>query len=390
MVKYGKISIIGSGRVGTNIAFSLILRNIGSEVLLVDINPEKLEAEALDLRDAKYFSNTTHVHKATFKDVRDSQIIILTAGEILRPEKSTKEVFEHNKTTFDRIFDELNPIDKEAILIVVTSPVDPLTKYALDKSGLPKNQVFGTGTFLDTERLRLKLSKKLGLNERSIHAYVLGEHGDTQFIPWSHATVAGRFLRDYFAESKEEQDKLLNDFAFKTRTKSDKILEKKKGTEFGIAACVSALCQDVIYDLRTVVPISTFVEEYGVCLSVLVALGGRGVTKILPLELHDMEKQQLQRSAQIIKGMLEGKFEMEEKREEKFTGEGKEMEERFKGEQWKREQPTAGEEQFKGGEEKGRMGEKIGERMEEKMGEKIHEGKPEERPYEQQQLPVSH
>jgi len=290
-MKFGKITIIGSGRVGTSAAFALICQNIAKEITLLDINEDVLDAESIDLRDAKYFSYTGHVHKGNWEDAKDSQIIVICAGEVLRPESSLHQVVSANKKCLDDIFGKLGTLHSKCIVVVATSPVDAMTQYAQKLCGLPKTQVLGTGTLLDTQRLRVKLGKKFKINEKSVHAYVMGEKGDTAFVPWSHATIAGRKLTEFFAEDSETQSQLLDTFVTKIKSKTDKMLWSKHGTNFGIAACIAAVCKDIIYDTNMVLPLSCWVNEFGCYMSVLCTLGENGITKTLPLDLTDKEKQ---------------------------------------------------------------------------------------------------
>jgi len=299
-MKFGKITIVGAGRVGTSAAFSLICQNIARDVSLLDVDEDILEAQCLDLRDSKYFSFTGHVHKGNWNEVKDSQIIVICAGEVLRPESSLHEVVNNNKRVLDDIFRKLGNLNPKTIVIVATSPVDPMTQYAQKLCGLPKNQVLGTGTLLDTQRLRVKLGKKLGINEKSVHAYVMGEKGDTAFVPWSHSSIAGRKLTEFFAEDNQTQSRLLDTFLEKIKAKTDKMLQSKYGTNFGIAACIAAICKDIIYDTNSVFPLSCFVEEYGCYMSVLCTLGEQGITKIIPLDVTENEKLCFQRCADAI------------------------------------------------------------------------------------------
>jgi len=299
-MRHGKIAIIGSGRVGTATAFALINQNICKEITLLDINEDILEAESLDLRDSKYFSSTGHVHKGTWDDAKEAQIIVLCAGEVLRPESNVRTVVEANKKIFDDVFGKLGQLHSKCIVVVATSPVDAMTQYAQKLCSLPKNQVIGTGTLLDTQRLRVKLGKKFGINEKSVHAYVMGEKGDSSFVPWSHATIAGRPLTEYFAEDRETQSRMLDTFMDKIKIKTDKILGSKYGTNYGIAACIACLCKDIIYDTKMVLPLSCFVDEFGVYMSVLCTLGEQGITKVLPLDLTERERQCFKNSATCI------------------------------------------------------------------------------------------
>ena len=201
-----------------------------------------------------------------------------------------------NKKIIKSILQEIQPINKESVIIMVTNPVDVLTLYAQELVNHPRSQLFGSGTFLDTQRLRGLLSKKLQIAEQSIHAYILGEHGDTQFPAWSCARVAGIPLQDFSLSEKE-----LEAMARETKEKAYEIIKCKGATFYGIATCVAALCRTIIFDQKRVTPVSCYLEQYDVCMSVPVVLGKNGIKAILQLPLNKKEKEQLDQSAQALK-----------------------------------------------------------------------------------------
>ncbi|TET34511.1 L-lactate dehydrogenase [Candidatus Dependentiae bacterium] len=295
-MKHTKISIIGAGAVGSTIAYALILKNIAAEICLVDVNEIKRCGEILDLSDALSFGATALIHGETAKNAGKSDIIIIAAGKRQEPGQDRIALLDANKKIIKSILQEIQPINKESIIIMVTNPVDILTLYAQELVNHPRSQLFGSGTFLDTQRLRGLLSQKIHIAEQSIHAYILGEHGDTQFPAWSCARIAGIPLQDF---SLTEND--LERIARETRDKASEIIKCKGATFYGIATCVAALCRTIIFDQKRVTPVSCYLEQYDLCMSVPVVLGKNGVDSILQLPLNKREKEQLNQSAEAIR-----------------------------------------------------------------------------------------
>jgi len=295
-MKHTKISIIGAGAVGSTIAYALMLKNIAAEICLIDINEIRCRGEILDLSDALSFCGPSSIREETAKNAGNSDIIIIAAGKRQEPGQDRIALLDANKKIIKSILEEIQPINKETIIIMVTNPVDILTLYAQEIVNHPRSQLFGSGTFLDTQRLRGLLSKKLQIAEQSIHAYILGEHGDTQFPAWSCARIAGIPLKDF---SLTEQE--LDEIARTTKEKAYEIIKCKGATFYGIATCVAALCRTIIFDQKRVTPVSCYLEQYDVCMSVPTVLGEHGIEKILQLPLSQKERELLDQSAQSLK-----------------------------------------------------------------------------------------
>ena len=295
-MKPTKISIIGSGSVGTTIAYALLLKNIVAEILLVDVDETRCRGEVLDLSDVLPFCGPSLIHCGSTDDVQTSEIIIIAAGKRQQAGQERIALLKENKKIIESIICSIQPLRKDAIIIVVTNPVDLITRYAQELSNLPTSQVFGSGTFLDTQRLRGALSKKINIAEQSIHAYILGEHGDTQFPVWSCARVAGIPLSDFSITEKE-----LDHIANETKNKAHKIISFKGATFYGIATCVAALCRTIIFDQKRVTPVSCYIKEFDVSLSMPVVLGAKGIEQILTVPLNTKEEEQLARSIKALK-----------------------------------------------------------------------------------------
>lgn len=292
------VAIIGVGAVGSTAAYTLLMRGFAAKIILVDINKERCRGEIEDLRDARPFgSGAIDVVQGTLEDAARADIIVIAAGIAQKPGQTRVDLLETNKKVILSLLQGLQPINPNAIIIMVTNPVDVLTLLAQNTGILPRNQIFGSGTLLDSQRLRGAIGEKLGIAQQSIHIYSLGEHGDSQFVAWSWATVGGVPLSNFKALAVTELDSI----AVNARKKAYDIIACKGSTSFGIAACVSAYCQNILYDQKRVTPVSCYVPEYGVCMSMPAVLGAHGVESVLPLTFTDTEKKQLETSAATLK-----------------------------------------------------------------------------------------
>lgn len=299
-MKRTKISIIGAGTVGSTIAYSILLQNLAVEIALIDIDKERCRGELLDLSDSLSFSHQSAIHLGTPADANDSQIIIIAAGKKQAPGQDRSALARENEKVIESVMQSITPLNKDCVVIVVTNPVDVITYYAQQLSGLPASQVFGTGTFLDTQRLRGFISEKITIAEQSIHAYVLGEHGDTQFPAWSCARVGGMPLSAFNLTQKE-----LDHIAHETKNKAYEIISCKGSTYYGIASCVAALCRTIIFDQKRVTPLSCFIKEYGISLSMPAVVGAHGIEEILMIPLNTHERTQLEHSIKVIQSYLD-------------------------------------------------------------------------------------
>jgi len=296
-MRHTKVAIVGAGAVGSTIAYSLILNNVAAEIMLIDINEERCKGEVLDLSDALAFSDTSKIHQSSAQDARESDIIIICAGTAQKPGQPRTELININKKIVTSVIKDLTPLKEKTIIIVVTNPVDAMTFFAQQASNLPKNNIFGSGTFLDTQRLKGALSKKLHIAEQSIQTCVIGEHGDSQVPTWSSTYVGGKPVLDFPEINKEVLDKTMKE----VRQKAYEIINCKGATFFGIASCVSALCESVLFDQKKVLPVSVFMEEFGVCLGIPAIIGRHGVEEIVPVLLNKKEKKLLELSAKKIR-----------------------------------------------------------------------------------------
>ena len=302
-MKHAKIAIIGAGAVGATTAYAIMWKNIAAEIILVDTDLERCKGEVLDLSDTVPFSCTSCLRQGTPVDASQADIIVIAAGARQQPGQKRVELLNLNWDIVTSIIQSLRPINKNAIIIMVTNPVDCMTCCAQQVCELPKEQIIGSGTYLDTQRLTGLLSRQMLVAQLSIDAFVLGEHGDNQFAAWSCANIAGIPLRKYPGITAE----ILNNIGTNTKNRVYEIIECKHATYFGVAACVADMCESIIFNQRRIFPVSCYVHEFDVCLNVPVVLGERGIQSRIPLYLDDHEQKLLQQAAGSIKRLLQEK-----------------------------------------------------------------------------------
>ncbi|KAI8379412.1 lactate dehydrogenase B [Radiomyces spectabilis] len=299
MVAHSKVAVIGAGAVGASISYALMLKDVASEVLLVDVVPDIVKGQTLDLSDAACVSST-RPRVATPKEAGQADIIVITAGANQKEGESRVQLVDRNYKILQSVIGGMQPIRKDAIIILVANPVDVLTHIAQKLSGLPQRQVFGSGTYLDSTRLRSMLADTLNVNATSVHAYVLGEHGDSQFIAWNAASVAGKPLLSF--PEVQQMDK---EAARKTIAgKAYEIIKLKGATYYGIGACVADLCESVLFNKMQVRPLSVFVPNLGAVLSMPAKFGGNGIEEIYEIPLTKEEQDRLQASATTMKDIM--------------------------------------------------------------------------------------
>ncbi len=297
-----KIAIIGAGAVGSTVAYTLVVKNLGSEILLVDINAEKVKGEVLDIGDGLSFSELEDVKVGSYKNTADADIIILTAGVAQKPGETRLDLVAKNKSIISSIFKEIGQIKSSTIIVVVSNPVDIITYLAQEISGLPKGQVFGTGTGLDTARLHLNLAERFKTDSNQVEGFALGEHGDSEFIAWSTVSIGGKSVKDMLSE---EERKNVEE---SVKKEAYEIINRKGATYYGIAMVVADIVEAILFNQNKIMPASHRLEDWngvsGVCLGSPAIIGNTGVVKSWPVELNVEEKEKLKKSAEIIKQYL--------------------------------------------------------------------------------------
>lgn len=286
------MAIIGAGSVGSSIAFACLMRSVVSELLINDFNAKVCEGQVLDLQDAAFVSSTK-VRVGTPKECGQADIIVITAGARQKPNETRDELVQRNEDILKSVLDGLQPIKPSAILVLVANPVNILTCMAQKLSGLPSHQVIGTGTFLDSIRFRVAMKERLAVSETSVHAYVVGDHGDKQVAVWSSARVGGKPLVSF--EELKDIDRVGE--AKKVARKAYGIIDLKGATSFGIAAVVSDLALCITLNKLTVIPLSTYCERFNACLSFPVSLGTNGIERIVYPDMDENEIAMVEASA---------------------------------------------------------------------------------------------
>lgn len=307
-----KISIIGTGSVGSTIAYTLTVMGIASEIVMIDINNEKALGEALDIRQGTPFCGACSIYAGDYRDAEGSDIVILTSGIARKPGQSRLELAQTNVNITKTIIPEITKHAPDASYIIVSNPVDVLTYTFCKRSGLPENRIIGSGTILDTARLRARLSEYYNISQSNVHAYVFGEHGDSSFIPWSVANISNVPIT--------ECDKLItsNGAAYPkfhegeveqyVRKSGARVIERKGATFYAVSASVCHICKCLLTGIDTTMTVSTMMHgEYGVddvALSVLNIVGKDGARAKVLMPLTDEEIAALRKSADTLKEVI--------------------------------------------------------------------------------------
>ena len=308
-VNVRKVAVVGCGFVGSATAFALIQSGLFSEMVLVDVDKDRAEGEALDISHGMPLARPVQIYAGSYDDASDAAIIIITAGANQKPGETRLDLVKKNAAIFKSIMPEFAKRDCKGIMLVVANPVDVLTYAAIKYSNLPVNRVIGSGTVLDTARLKYLLGEHLKVDSRSIHAFIIGEHGDSEFAAWSSANVSGVPLHD-FCEMRghvtHEKSRLAIDDG--VRNSAYEIIKRKHATYYGIAMAVKRICEAIIRDEKSVLPVSSLINGlYGindVTLSLPAIIGKDGVEDLVPIRLSAEEHKKLSDSAEIIKGVI--------------------------------------------------------------------------------------
>ena len=307
-----KISIIGGGNVGIRYAYALIIRGIAREIVIIDIDRNRLEGEVMDLSHTAPYTNPVDIKTGNYEDIVDSDIVVVTAGKNQKPGETRLDLVNKNVGLFKEIIPKIQDYAPNAIYLVVSNPVDILSYATYKISGKPKNEVLGSGTTLDTARFRFLLAKYCNVNTRNVHAYILGEHGDSEFAVWSSAMVGGTHIKNYCDMCKvvnfNNSDKKFQKIFEEVRDSAYEIIERKGETSYGIGLALARISQAIINDENTILPVSTLIEDfYGindVYLSLPSIINKNGVQDTLNIELNDEEIINFKNSANKIKNII--------------------------------------------------------------------------------------
>ncbi|MGN0249719.1 MAG: L-lactate dehydrogenase [Lachnospiraceae bacterium] len=305
-----KAVMVGCGFVGSASVFALMQSGLFSEIALIDANREKAEGEAMDISHGIPFASQMRIYAGDYDDVKDAGIVIVTAGANQQPGETRLDLVQKNVGIMKKIIPEISSRNFDGILLIVANPVDILTKVALELSGLPENHVIGSGTVLDTARLKYRLSEHLGVDSKSIHAFIIGEHGDSEIAAFSSANVSGVPLSNFCEmrghfQHKEAEDEI----AQKVKDSAYEIIQRKRATYFGVAMAVKRICEVIVRDEKAILPVSTSMHgSYGikdVVLSMPCIVGADGIEAQVPIVLNDEETKKLQDSAKILRETLD-------------------------------------------------------------------------------------
>ena len=306
IIKPRKAVVVGCGFVGSATAFALMQSHLFSELVLLDVNFDKADGEAKDIAHGIPFAGAMKVYAGTYDDVADAAVVIVTAGANQKPNETRLDLVHKNVDIFKSIIPEIAKRNFQGILLIVSNPVDILTYAALKLSGLPENRVIGSGTVLDTARLKYQLGQHLSVDSRSVHAFIIGEHGDSEIAVWSSSNVSGIPLND-FCEMRGHYDHVasMKKIAEQVKISAYEIIAKKHATYYGIAMSVKRICEVIVRNEKSILPVSTMMHgEYGIegiALSMPAIVGLDGVETHVPIVLDEQEREQLQRSAETLK-----------------------------------------------------------------------------------------
>ena len=305
-----KAAIVGCGFVGSASAFALMQSGLFSELVMIDADSAKAEGEALDISHGLPFAKPMRIYAGDYGDISDAAVIIVTAGAGQKPGETRLDLVKKNVGIFKSIIPEIASRNKNAIMLIVANPVDVLTYAAAKLSGYPENRVFGSGTVLDTARLKYLLGEHLEVDPRTVHAFIIGEHGDSEIVAWSSANVSGIPIHN-FCEMRGHYDHLaaMKEIADGVKNSAYEIIEKKKATYYGIAMSVRRICEAIARDEKSILPVSTVQNgEFGiegVAISMPWIVGKNGAESSVPIQLSEAELDSLRRSAVTLRGVIE-------------------------------------------------------------------------------------
>lgn len=305
-----KVAIIGCGFVGASCAFALMQSGMFSEMVLIDVDKNRAEGEAMDISHGMPFAKPSKIYAGDYDDIIDAGIIVITAGANQKPDETRLDLVHKNVKIFRSIIPQISERNCGGILLVVSNPVDVLTYVAAKLSGFTENRVIGSGTVLDTARLKRAVSEHLTVDSRSVHAFIIGEHGDSEIAAWSGANISGIPLSD-FCELRGHYKYAENTtrIAEEVKNSAYEIIEKKQATYYGIAMSVRRICEVILRDEKSILPVSSIMYgEYGisdVALSMPAIVGKNGVETKVPITLSGDELERLQQSASMLRDVLD-------------------------------------------------------------------------------------
>ena len=304
-----KVVMIGCGFVGAACCFSIMQSGLFSQMVLIDADKAKAQGEALDISHGVPFAKPIKIFAGDYDDIKDASLVIISAGANQKPGETRLDLVKKNISIFKSIIPEIKKRDYNGILLIVANPVDILTTVAIKLSGLTENKVIGSGTVLDTARLKYELGNHLNVDSRSVHAFIIGEHGDSEIPAWSSANVSGIPLNK-FCEMRGycDHEGNMKQIAQNVKNSAYQIIEKKKATYYGVAMAVKRICEAIVRDEKSILPVSSMMHgQYGIegiSLSMPAIVGKDGVETLVPIQLNKEETEKLQQSAKTLQDII--------------------------------------------------------------------------------------
>ncbi len=304
-----KVVIVGTGFVGTSIAYAMINQGISNELVLIDVNQEKAEGEALDLLDGMAWGDeNVAVWSGGYEECKDADIVVITAGINQKPGQSRLDLVKTNASIMRQIVKEIMGSGFDGIIVVASNPVDILTYIAWNESGLPTSRVIGTGTTLDTTRFRKEIALKLKVDPRSVHGYILGEHGDSEVAAWSHTTVGGKPVFEIVEKDHRIAQDELDVIADKVRNAAYEIIDRKKATYYGIGMSTARIVKAILNNEQAVLPVSAYLtaeyDEKDIFTGVPSIVDENGVREVVELSINEEEKAMFSKSTSALREVL--------------------------------------------------------------------------------------
>lgn len=304
-----KVTIIGAGFVGSTSAYTLMMSGLISELVIIDVNKAKAQGEVMDLNHGMPFVRPVKIYAGEYSDCSGSDIIVITAGANQKPGETRIDLVHKNTAIFKSIVSEIIKYNTDCILLVVTNPVDILTYVTYKVSGFPKNKVIGSGTVLDTARFRYLLGNHTGIDSRNVHAYIVGEHGDTEVPTWSLTNIAGIPMEKYCENCEQCDNEITRENIFnEVKNAAYNIIEKKGATYYAVALAIRRIVEAIVRDENSILTVSSLLEgQYGlenVCISVPTIVNKDGIGKVIDAPLSETEKKQLSDSAGILSEII--------------------------------------------------------------------------------------
>lgn len=307
-MKDSKVILVGDGAVGSSFAYASTILGIGRELGIIDINEKKAEGDAMDLSDVLSFTNPKKIYKADYKDCKDAEIVVITAGIPQKSGESRLDLIDKNLKIFKDMIGKIVSSGFDGIFLVASNPVDILTYATWKYSKFPANKVIGTGTTLDSSRFKKEIASLIGIDPRSVDAFIMGEHGDSEFAVWSHTNVGGLPLYEWVkSHSQTDEEALLNSF-YKVKNAAYEIIDKKGATFYGIGMALARIVESIINDSNSVFSTSSYLDgEYGlkdIFIGVPSVIGKDGVKWVIEVPLTDTEDERMQESASTLKDII--------------------------------------------------------------------------------------